>query len=111
MSSFFYYDIIILMIDMRKKKKKLRLKSGVKLFLFLVVFLFIGFNIVKVKYDDYKYKKTSDYAILQSDSEGITENIYANLNATEEFLKEIYRDIKIVIVKNYQIKLSQINGI
>ena len=40
----------------------------------------------------------SDYAILQSDSEGITENIYINLNITEEFLKEIYRNIKIVIV-------------
>ena len=40
----------------------------------------------------------SDYVILQSDSEGITENIYANLGLTEEFLKEIYRDLKIVIV-------------
>ena len=42
----------------------------------------------------------SDYAILQCDSEGITENIYVNLNITEEFLKEIYRNIKIVIVSN-----------
>lgn len=40
----------------------------------------------------------SGYAILQSDSDGITSNIYANLNITEDFLKEIYRDIKIVIV-------------
>lgn len=40
----------------------------------------------------------SSYAILQSDSDGITTNIYANLNIAEDFLKEIYRDIKIVIV-------------
>ena len=40
----------------------------------------------------------SGYAILQSDSDGITTNIYANLNVAEDFLKEIYRDIKIVIV-------------
>ena len=65
MSSFFSYVIMKLMIDMKKRKKKLRLKSNVKLFLFLVIFIFIVFNFLKVKYDDYLYKKTSDYAILQ----------------------------------------------
>lgn len=40
----------------------------------------------------------SGYVILQSDSDGITTNIYANLNVAEDFLREIYRDVKIVIV-------------
>ena len=47
----------------------------------------------------------SGYAILGCNSEGITENIYKNLNITEEFLKEIYRDIKIVIVKDEEFEV------
>ena len=48
-----------------KKKKKRKLKSSVKVFLILVVVLCIAFNIGKTKYEEYLYKKTSDYAILQ----------------------------------------------
>ena len=40
----------------------------------------------------------SEYAIFTTNSEGIMDNIYANLNKTEEFIKEIYRNLKIIII-------------
>ena len=48
---------------MKKKKKKLRLKTSAKLFLFVLIVFFVGGHFIKVKYEEYQYTKTSDYAI------------------------------------------------
>ena len=42
----------------------------------------------------------SDYAILTTISEGLIENLYANLVIVEEFLQKIYRQLLIVVVTN-----------
>ena len=48
---------------MKKRKKKLRLKTSAKLFLFVLIVFFVGGHFIKVKYEEYQYTKTSDYAI------------------------------------------------
>ena len=40
----------------------------------------------------------SDYVILTSSSDGLTNNIYANLMQIEEFVKSIYHLLKIVVI-------------
>ena len=40
----------------------------------------------------------SDYVILTSSSDGLTNNIYANLIQIEEFIKSIYHLLKIVVI-------------
>ena len=42
----------------------------------------------------------SEYCILTALSEGIINNIYANLTVSEEFIKTIYNPLKIVVIKN-----------
>ena len=49
--------------DSMKKRKKRRLKTSVKLFFLILIVAFIGIHVTKVKYEEYLYTKTSDYAI------------------------------------------------
>lgn len=42
----------------------------------------------------------SEYAILTTTSDGFINNIYANLIVVEDFIKMIYRNLLIVVVKN-----------
>ena len=42
----------------------------------------------------------SDYMILTTSSDGLINNIYSNLGLVEEFIKDIYRSLSIVVVKN-----------
>ena len=42
----------------------------------------------------------TEYLILTSTSDGITDNVYANLNQIEDFINNIYHLMKIVVVSN-----------
>ena len=42
----------------------------------------------------------TDYLILNAPTEGVINNIYANLIQIEEFVKEIYRPSKVVVITN-----------
>ena len=75
--------------------------------------LFIKWNDIENYFMDEKYGKVAqllsdatvmvvgdNYAILTTVSDGIIENIYQNLMVVEEFLKEIYKPLHIVVVLN-----------
>ena len=47
----------------------------------------------------------SNYVILTTISDGIIDNIYCNLNIVEEFIKDIYHLLKIVVVKNEEFEI------
>ena len=47
----------------------------------------------------------TDYMILTTISDGLVDNIYSNLNLVEEFIKEIYHLLKIVVVKNEEFEI------
>ena len=42
----------------------------------------------------------TDYLLLTTESNGIIDNIYSNLNLVENFLTELYRHLAVVVVKN-----------
>ena len=47
----------------------------------------------------------TDYMILTTVSDGLIDNIYTNLNIVEEFIKEIYHLLKIVVIKNEEFEI------
>ena len=47
----------------------------------------------------------TDYMILTTVSDGLIDNIYMNLNLVEEFIKEIYHLLKIVVIKNEEFEI------
>ena len=40
----------------------------------------------------------TDYVILTADSDGLTNNIYANLTLIEDFIKKVYHSLKVVVI-------------
>ena len=47
----------------------------------------------------------TNYMILTTVSDGLIDNIYTNLNIVEEYIKEIYRLLKIVVIKDEEFEI------